>query len=282
MKTDFTVTELVRMRTSKRNYLSGEFDDHTRANIGEILKMTKDTPFNCDMEFKLIENTRINGRDRFGTYGMITGANNYIAGKVKKTQYDLEDFGYAFERIILKLTGLGLGTCWLGGALNRSEFHDIMNIRDDEFIPAVTPVGFTRSYNFREKMIRFVIKAKKRKPWNELFFNEKKLPLSESKAGGYKLPLEMTRLAPSASNKQPWRIVKEGDGFHFLLERDPAYQKRLQGMGYDLQRTDMGIAMCHFELTAKEAGLNGQWVVVDKKYLKLNENCEYFVSWKTL
>ena len=29
----------------------------------------------------------------------------------------------------------------------------------------------------------------------------------------------------------------------------------------DLQRVDMGIAMCHFELAARERGLAGRWVV---------------------
>ena len=31
----------------------------------------------------------------------------------------------------------------------------------------------------------------------------------------------------------------------------------------DLQRVDMGIAMCHFELSANEAGHNGQWTIAD-------------------
>ncbi len=31
----------------------------------------------------------------------------------------------------------------------------------------------------------------------------------------------------------------------------------------DLQRVDLGIAMCHFELVAREAGLDGGWVVAD-------------------
>lgn len=31
----------------------------------------------------------------------------------------------------------------------------------------------------------------------------------------------------------------------------------------DLQRIDMGIAMCHWALTAQEAGLHGEWAKVD-------------------
>jgi len=46
----------------------------------------------------------------------------------------------------------------------------------------------------------------------------------------------------------------------------------------DLQRVDMGIAMCHFELTARSLGLHGQWTVEDPK-LKIAEGTEYTVSW---
>jgi len=33
---------------------------------------------------------------------------------------NLEDFGYLMEEAILFATGLGLGTCWLGGSFTKS------------------------------------------------------------------------------------------------------------------------------------------------------------------
>ena len=45
-----------------------------------------------------------------------------------------------------------------------------------------------------------------------------------------------------------------------------------------VQRLDMGIAMCHFELTAHELGLAGRWEVHDPG-LPLPEPTEYTVSW---
>ena len=50
----------------------------------------------------------------------------------------------------------------------------------------------------------------------------------------------------------------------------------------DLQRMDMGIAMCHFELTAREAGLKGEWVVKEPEIEKPDGLTEYTVSWKSL
>ena len=48
----------------------------------------------------------------------------------------------------------------------------------------------------------------------------------------------------------------------------------------DLQRVDMGIAMCHFELAARERGLAGHWVVDDPRIEQPDENTEYTASWR--
>ena len=92
----------------------------------------------------------------------------------------------------------------------------------------------------------------------------------------------MVRLGPSASNKQPWRILRIGRSWHFYLQRTPNYR---EGFLYrmftqaDLQRIDMGIAMCHFELTARELGLPGMWVNTNPGIDKLDDLTEYIVSW---
>ena len=36
-----------------------------------------------------------------------------------------------------------------------------------------------------------------------------------SEAGDYARPLEMVRLAPAATNAQPWRVRKARDVYHF-------------------------------------------------------------------
>ncbi len=48
----------------------------------------------------------------------------------------------------------------------------------------------------------------------------------------------------------------------------------------DLQRIDMGIAMAHFDLTARELGLIGQWVIDEPHLEKTDEQIEYTISWK--
>ena len=95
------------------------------------------------------------------------------------------------------------------------------------------------------------------------------------------LILEAGRLAPSTVNGQPWRILKaEGQNlFHFYLQRKRTYE-RIPGV--DLQRIDMGIAMCHFELTAQELNLRGRWEIKERGIEPVPPKMEYVVSWAEL
>jgi hypothetical protein len=100
--------------------------------------------------------------------------------------------------------------------------------------------------------------------------------------GADQLALEMVRLAPSASNKQPWRVIKDGESFHFFLQRTPGYRESLlkKALGiFDLQRVDMGIALCHFALTEAELGRQGQWREEPPAIETGDPLTEYTCSW---
>ena len=129
-----------------------------------------------------------------------------------------------------------------------------MSVQDDEFFPVISPVGYpSDKKRLVDSIIRFMVHENLRKPWEELFFYKKfSTTLSKSDVGEYWIALEMVRLAPSASNKQPWRIVKDDNLYHFYECKTPGFIKLF---GYDIQRIDMGIAACHFHLTAIEKTL---------------------------
>ena len=93
----------------------------------------------------------------------------------------------------------------------------------------------------------------------------------------------MVRLSPSAANLQPWRIIKEKnkDIFHFFIQRSRYYKKRLDRL--DLQFIDMGIALCHFDISSAELNLGGKWELLNNSFNLKNydfpSNVEYLVSW---
>jgi len=92
----------------------------------------------------------------------------------------------------------------------------------------------------------------------------------------------MVRIGPSASNKQPWRVVRDANAWHFYLHRTPGYRRGFFQVLLDLvdlQRIDLGIAMCHFESSAREAGLQGEWVVDEPPIVKPDGLTEYSASW---
>ena len=101
--------------------------------------------------------------------------------------------------------------------------------------------------SLRETTMRKGVKADSRLDSEKLFYDGAfDKPLPAENAGDLRLPLELVRLAPSAVNGQPWRLVLCGDRVHF-------YEKRGRGMAsaaWDIQKIDMGIALCHFELGA--------------------------------
>jgi nitroreductase len=274
------VTDLIEARSSWRSYDLQPLEEGLRQKIQEYLAEKTRGPFGHKTRFLLIETdkTSLELPVRLGTYGFVKNARSFIAGAVTSGPRHWEDYGYQLEEIILKMTDLGLGTCWLGGTFKRGEFGKILGVLKDEIIPAVTPVGYrTEGRSMRDRVIRWGAKSHSRKPWETFFFDKDfGTPLTVSEAGEYAHVLEMIRLAPSASNKQPWRFVRLGGDLHLYLQRTPNYS----GFGHslDLQRVDIGIAMCHLELSAREAGLAGRWES-DPPEISLPKHAEYIVTW---
>jgi nitroreductase len=286
MGNSIPVTEIISQRYSCRTYLKKPISGTDREELERYLAAMREGPFGGAARFRLMAASEedLNSLRDLGTYGMIKNAPGFIAGAVKKTGKNLEDYGFLLERIVLFATGLGLGTCWLGGTFNRSGFARSMSLADDEVLPAVLALGYAADRpSVRDSLIRFTAGSKKRNHWGSLFFHGGfDTPLADETAGVYREPLEMARLAPSASNKQPWRVVRGGgdEGFHFYLQRTKGYDRgiRLVG-GQDLQRVDMGICMSHFEASAREAGLTGKWTMADPRIGMPGEGCEYVATW---
>ncbi|MBN1451844.1 MAG: hypothetical protein JW963_12580 [Anaerolineales bacterium] len=288
LKFNAPVTEIIRQRFSCRAYRREPIDADRLEQLQAFIVDLPPAPFGARPRFNLVAANETDGHSLrgLGTYGFIKNPPAFILGAMAPAEYDLEDYGYLMEAIILYATGLDLGTCWLGGTFTKSNFARKMDLSAAETIPAVTSVG---EYADPERKRRGIASrgagADRRLPWETLFFHETlDAPLSQDEAAGYITPLEMLRLGPSASNKQPWRVVKRDRYWRFYLRRTPGYRadpiKRILGL-CDLQRLDMGIAMCHFELTARESGLNGQWVIEEGFDKQPDALTEYLVSWES-
>jgi hypothetical protein len=272
------ITKIIKSRISVRTYEAKPLEANIKNKLVDYLeKLTG--PFSGTVRFKLIDSeSALNNNIKLGTYGIIRGASSFVAAAVKEGEYNLEEVGYELEKFVLYATSLGLGTCWLGGTFKKGEFAKALDLKEKELLPIVTPVGYpTKNEGLLGNIMRTLAGSRNRKNWEELFFNKSiNNKLNKSEAGVYEEALEMVRLAPSASNKQPWRIVKDGDNLHFYLQHAKGYSNAL---GFDMQRIDIGIAMCHLEMTLKEAGIEGHWKKLDLRAKSIENSIDYIVSW---
>jgi len=234
---------------------------------------------NAKVKFSIIQNNSSSDESqKLGTYGIIKGTNTFITAIIQNDEKNVVELGYYLEKVILYATGLGLGTCWLGGTFNRKDFENYIVLGQDESLAVLIALGYRKDkQSMIETAMRFMAKSDQRKPASELFFEkDSEHSLDLNQLGDYAKVLELVRIAPSASNKQPWRIIRNNNYYEFYCCRTPGYGI----MNYDLQMNDIGIAKCHFELSAIELGLKGRWV----KQGNLTEisNFEYVVSWECI
>ena len=279
------VTALVRERFSCRTYLPKPLEEEVREKLRALLEGFEPGPFSGRPRLALMAAAADDARALrgLGTYGTIKDPQAFIVGITGEGERDLEDFGFLMERAVLEATDLGLGTCWLGGFFRKSRFAKKAGLAPRETIPAVVSVGYggdaARSGGLFGRMSR----RSSRLPAEQLFYlGTFDRPLPAGDAGPYAAALEAVRWAPSASNKQPWRIVRQSGRWHFYLRRTRGYgtgiQSRLLGQA-DLQRVDMGIAMCHFELAAREAGASGTWEINDPGIFLPDGLTSYNATW---
>jgi len=262
------IMEIIESRFSCRSYAKRPIPEASRRALRETTESIVAGPLGTPLRFCLVaadqgDSTALKG---LGTYGFIRNPAGFIIGAVKPGEKNIEDFGYTAESLILLATDLGLGTCWIGGIFTRSSFLRRIHAGTDERIPAIISIGVVDDEPAaRAGITRRISGGHRRLPWESLFFDEQfGTPLSKESAGPAAPALEAVRLGPSASNKQPWRVLRAGRSWHFFLQRTPGYPpglgRKLFGIE-DLQRIDIGIAICHFELTMRGLGLPGRWAV---------------------
>jgi nitroreductase len=300
MQTKINYPPLMQERVSCRSFTDEPLSPLHRKALQSFIDEPRELPFGSPVRFILIDKNPEDlssenrggaaagsqGGARLGTYGVIRGAGTFIAGMTVSEGDDqaLEDYGYAFEQVILFAESLGLGTCWLGGTFNRGGFAAAAVLEKGEIIPCVSPVGYpSGKRSLVERVMRTAARSSKRKPWNELFFTKSfNHPLKKETVGDFEEALRMVQVAPSASNKQPWRIVFDpgSSAFHFYMHTLAGYAGNK--LGFKIQRIDMGIAMFHFAQTAVQAGFAGTWTRKDPGIFiphYPNGQVTYFATW---
>ena len=242
---DMSTNEIIRQRKSVRTFTGEKLNEEDVKSINEYISAV-DNPFGVPVTFRLLS------AEEYGLSSpVIVGAENYIAAKVKKVPDFELAYGYCFEKVCLFAASKGLGTVILAATLSRSAFETAMELSEDEVMPAASPIGYpAQKRSIRETMMRKGLKADERMPFEKLFFNGSfENSLDKAEAGSFAEALEAVRWAPSATNKQPWRAVADGDKIHFY----EAKTLKDSTLG-DIQKVDIGIALANFEMMMQGSG----------------------------
>ncbi len=284
---DTDVHTLIKKRISCRSFKTEILPGHQAEIMQQTIKQLPEAPFKNSMKFHIESANENDTREikKLGTYGTIQNPAAFILGACEDTREALVDFGYHAELLVLKNEELGLGSCWLGASFQKSRFAEKIKLSEKEIMPAVIALGIPQENPaLMDRFIRWNAKSRKRKDWDQLFFlNHFSMPLSHRKANAFSEALEMLRLAPSASNKQPWRVIFEEDKnlYHFILMRVGHYHKAFSILRVpDLQKIDLGIGMAHFEASLNASDMPGKWIETSVDHLELPDKSEYIMSWK--
>lgn len=269
------VKKAVQDRVSIRSYEERSLTKEDKSKLMDF-NASLINPFGVDVKVQYISKDKRAEDVQLGTYGTIRGAKDFLAITVKDQPYAMEAVGYQFENLVLYATDMGLGTVWLAGTFNRKDFKNVIEISDEDLFPCICPVGYPgQKRSFIEKITRASLGSKKRKEWDKLFFlDDFSKSLTKEDAGRYTDALDMLRLAPSATNAQPWAVVKEGDKFHFFCN----YKNSINNDVKKIKHLDLGIALSHFHQTAMSDGLNGKLEVADIDF-DVPENMHYIITY---
>ncbi|MDD3398658.1 MAG: nitroreductase family protein [Candidatus Methanomethylophilaceae archaeon] len=243
--------EIISHRRSVRTYDGRPLDDEDLTEIGSILGRiaSLSTPFGNAPLIRIIDKKSrdIGQAKRLGTYGVIKGESGFLVSVSPVHDHDIVDTGFLLEHLVLSLAGMGIGTCWLGGTFKRQDFLGDLPMDDSLVIPAVIPFGRPKDRTrVMDGVMRKMAGSDSRKEWSELFFRDEfSSVLTRESAGIWEEVLEMVRLGPSASNKQPWRVLLSDDDriAHLYIQQTPRYAGN--SFGYNMQMLDAGIALCH-------------------------------------
>ncbi len=136
------------------------------------------------------------------------------------TDDGLMNAGFVFQQLDLQLQMMGYGTCWIGlGSLN-----DSVSPPEGMKLALLMAIGKPAGVPQREGAADF-----KRKAISEI----SDVPDER---------LEPLRLAPSATNSQPWFVTHQGDVLHLFRAQWGPIRQRALGR---CNKIDMGIGLAH-------------------------------------
>ncbi len=148
---------------------------------------------------------------------------HFIAIFSDNTDDGLINAGFMFQQVDLYAQSKGFGTCWVG----------LGSLTDAEPVPGGMKLAVMMALGIPDDVPERTAADFKRKTMQEI---------SDQPDDR----LEVLRLAPSATNSQPWFVTHDGDVLHIWREELGVIKQRTLGR---MNKIDMGIGLCNLYVT---------------------------------
>ncbi|GFZ33451.1 nitroreductase [Clostridium zeae] len=229
--------ETMYKRKSIRKYDMSPLDDRTLSDIKSFISNLNPLVSGIKTDLQVISQNDVK------SFMSIKAPHYVVVFSENKDGY-LTNVGFMLQQLDLYLSANGLGACWQGMAKPAKEIVS-------------------------KSELEFVIMLAFGKPTESLYrsdrseFKRNSIEAIRDKADFDEL-LEAVRIAPSATNSQPWHFDIEGNKLYAnCIKLNPIKALIMEKMN----KIDMGIGLCHLSIAAKHSGK-------EVKFL-LNETATY-------
>lgn len=285
------LVDAIHIRKSIRNFEKTPLKQEDIEKIQDYLNnqdlMTG--PFGKEFKLVLLQKTGMKDNPKIGTYGMIRGAQAFLVG-ISSGQYepkDLFEIAHVFHGLVLYLTALGIGTCFIGGSFSHKNAREAVSLADDEIVPVISPIGYAKGRRHLMEAMATSLKLKphKRKSMDEVIFFDNFDQAIGNNAQVYHEALSLARFAPNAKNRQPCRVVvsKDLSKVHFYvkfsLKDEVGTNDEYRMYACPPEYLDIGCFYRQFELVLKNSGIEGTLNKEDPGLETPDGDYEYIITW---
>jgi nitroreductase len=249
--------ESINIRRSIRKYRQDNIEEADIKEIQNIIDKIEPLYENISFGIKLVGYDQM--RETFkgikNMYFKVKAPHYIILTSEIKHGYK-ENIGFVGEQVVLQLTKLGIGSCWLGSPIDESVLRNIIEMSSEQKYVIMIALGYPV-----EKLSK--VEQRKRISIKELMIEEKNTE--------YEFIFKALIAAPSAVNSQPWRV-------NLIENRIDLYKKNsfiMNKLFGNYGELDMGIGLSHIYFASKEFGYYPKITNIDE-VVKVKDTEYYF------
>lgn len=213
---------MIPQRRSVRSYLPEPVDEATMADIRAFMDGLTPLIPGASTAARIIETSQASFLQKWRNP-------QFLCLYADEGDDALINVGYMYQQLDLYLQSLGLGACWVG-----------LGWPDEKQLPPPEGMKLAVMMAFGlpdDAPLRTGADDFKRRTMEEI-------------ADQPDVRLEAARLAPSATNSQPWYFTHDGDVLHLFREELKLLKKRTHGR---MNPIDMGIMLAHLYVSCPDS-----------------------------